>query len=178
MKDEYPLPFHEINPSPKKQDASITNDPAPIILLLDGIANPRNLGSLFRLADACGLKRVYGYHIGPFSNLQKIDRVARQTTGRISFEPLHEIESIHDLFKQYHPIALEYTNLSVPFQQYDNAAPCVLVIGNERQGVSKELLELCQTSLHIPMLGQNRSMNVAVATGIVLYHLLVNMGKL
>lgn len=149
-----------------------------MVLLLDGVNNPQNIGALFRLADACGISKIFGYRLDVTQNMDKIDRVARQTTAKITFDMLSRLDEVETLFNDYYPIALEYTNLSIPFHQYQKSGKCVLVIGSEQQGVSQELLELCQISLHVPMLGQNSSMNVSVASGIVLYHLLGNFGKI
>lgn len=156
----------------------ISNDPTPIILLLDGLEDARNLGAIYRLADACRITRIFAYKPNQSINQSKISRVSRQTMDHISYTELHSKEEVIELTKEYTPIALEYTNKSISFNTYKQDAPCMLVIGNERRGVTPELLEICKASLHIPMLGQNSSMNVSVATGIVLYHLLGNMRKI
>ena len=175
--DEYQLPFEEINVDPKKRGEEIANNPNPVILLLDRLDDPRNLGSIFRLADAGRVKGVYGFRMQKGDHL-KMDRVSRQTADHIPYIPVEDMEEVHDLATTFTPLSLEYTNKSVSYHTYLHKNPCMLIIGNERRGVSTELLEVSQKSLHIPMLGQNSSMNVSVATGIVLFHLLNNMGKL
>ncbi len=176
--NEYPLSFHEINPDSKERMNEILNDPTPIILLLDGLEDARNLGAIFRLADACRITQLFLYQPNLNTDQKKLSRVARQTSDHISCEVLHSKADALKLTDKYFPIALEYTNKSIPFTQYQSDLPCMLIIGNERHGVSIELLEICKTSLHIPMLGQNSSMNVSVATGIVLYHLLGKMNRI
>lgn len=178
MAKEYPLSFQEINPDIKERIDEIRNDPNPIILLLDGVEDAKNLGAIYRLADACRITRVFSYKPRVSTDQNKLNRVARHTLDHISHTIINSKDEIKDLTKFYKPIALEYTNRSIPFNQYQKNDPCMLVIGNERRGISEELLEICQTSIHIPMLGQNSSMNVAVATGIVLYQMLDRMGKL
>lgn len=174
MSEEYQLSFHEISMQPKNSKGY---KPNPIVLLLDRLEDARNLGAIFRLADAGRIAGIYGYHT-QLEDKPKTQRVARQTTKHIHFEELTNMDQVQALSKDYHPIALEYTNKSISFKAYTSKVPCMLIIGNERRGISKELLNICQVSLHIPMLGQNSSMNVAVATGIVLYQLLDNMGKI
>ncbi len=178
MKDEYPLRFSEINPFPDKKLETLKQEPAPIVLLLDGLSLPENLGALFRIADAAGIAGIYGFRMKMNVHQNKIQKIARNTNQHIYYKELTEWEEVERLMQSFYPIALEYTNKSVPFKTYKNDKACMLVIGNEQRGVSKEMLQLCEKSLHIPMLGMNSSMNVSVATGIVLYHLLDNMKRI
>lgn len=177
MKEEYPLSFSEINQNPETRLREFRNDPSPIIFLLDEMEDPRNLGSIFRIADAAQVSTIYGYRMNTIDS-DKIEKVSRQTTGHITFNHIDSLDKVKELSKKHTPIALEYTNKSEAFNLYDKSEPCMLIIGNERKGVSKELLSICHTSLHIPMMGQNSSMNVSVATGIVVYHLLQQMNKI
>ncbi|WP_462251060.1 TrmH family RNA methyltransferase [Ekhidna sp.] len=169
---EYPLTFQEINPDPELRIKKFKSEPSPIIFLLDGLEDIRNVGALFRLADASRIVSIYGYKMNLEDNANKIERISRQTTDHIDFQQLDSIDEVRNLGSKFKPIALEYTNQSIAFNTYSKKDPCMLIIGNERRGVSKELLELCHESLHIPMLGKNSSMNVSVAAGIVTYHLL------
>jgi len=169
MKDEYPLDFRSINPNPEER---LQQTPTPIILMLDRLQDPRNLGSLFRLADACRLVGIYGFRCTVDPKASRTQRAARHTLQYIPYQPLQELSQVEALTQQYRPIALEYTNRSVPYYAYQQKDPCMLIIGNEQRGVSGDLLEMSVQSLHIPMLGMNSSMNVAVASGIVLYHFL------
>lgn len=175
---EYALPFQEIILNPTDRAKEIQNNPNPIILLLDGLDDPRNLGAIFRLADATRIQEIYGFKMRAPSKPDKLERVARQTTAHILYKELETLDEVLAITKTHLPIALEYTNKSVPFNTFKNGEPCMLIIGNEKSGVSGELLEICKASLHIPMLGQNSSMNVSVATGIALYQILGNMKKI
>ena len=176
--DEYPLNFQEINSNAKDRLRLMKEDPNPIILLLDSMEDMRNLGSIFRLADACRLEGIYGFQMNTNQAVKKIDSVSRQTNKHIPFKRIETIDEVLVLSRSYYPIALEYTNKSIPFNQHQQSEPCMLIVGNERHGLSTELLEVSSTSLHVPMLGMNSSMNVSVATGIVLYQLLGSMGKI
>lgn len=169
---EYQLSFHEINPNPSDSINKFRMHPSPIIIVLDGLEDIRNIGSLFRLADAARIAKIYGFRMKQEADISKIERVSRQTSEHIEYTGIKDIEEIKSLTNEYYPIALEYTNKSIPFTNYHDLKPCMLIIGNERRGVSKELLSLSQSSLHVPMLGKNSSMNVSVASGIVVYHLL------
>lgn len=178
MEKERQLGFQDINPDPRKRAEQIKAKPNPVILLLDGLNDPENLGAMFRLADAACIAGIFGYNMTLDSQHTKIKRISRDTVGHIPYKSLYSLNELNILLEKYQAVALEYTNKSIPFTEYRDTKPCMLVIGNEQRGVSDELLELCQTSIHIPMLGMNSSMNVSVATGIAVYHFLAVMGKI
>ena len=175
---ERPLSFNEIISDPEERVERMHNDPNPIILLMDRLEDIGNVGSLFRLADAAGLAGVYGYKMKTDLQNIQLNRISRQTTEHIHFKNLETLEEVVELTQTYQPIAVEYTNQSIPYNQYQNSQPCMLIVGNERRGVSQELLDISQSSLHIPMLGKNSSMNVSMAAGIVVYHLLEIMDSI
>lgn len=176
MSNERQLSFEEINPDPDFKLEELQKKPSPITLLLDRIDDAKNLGAIFRLADAAGIRTIYGFQIKS-TNSKKFEKVSRQTTSHIAFIHLEELNEVIKLTTEYKPICLEYTNKSIPYTEFKEQSPCMLIIGNERNGVSEDLLSISETSLHIPMLGKNSSMNVSVATGIVVYHLLENMNQ-
>ena len=74
-------------------------------------------------------------------------------------------------------VALEITDTSIPYMEYHPEKECCLIIGNEKNGVRPELLQLAETCIHIPMYGLNTSMNVAVATGIATFSILEKILK-
>ncbi len=175
---EHAMDHGEINPDPTTRLDLFATSPSPVILVLDRVTDPLNLGVILRLADAGRLAGIYGYQTEINLKSRRLNRISRQTMDHVSFQCVDTIDEIKSLSKTYTPIALEYTNQSIPYHQYTKPDPCMLVLGSERNGVSDEMLELCHTSLHIPMLGMNSSMNVSTATGIVLYHLLNVMKRL
>ncbi len=148
---------------------------SPLALLVDQLGDVRNLGSIFRIADAANLHHIYCYRMDDFSDSRKLSRVARSTEKFIPYSFISSSEEVRSLQKHYTPVALEITNQSIPFQQYEPMGPTLLLIGNEEKGLSEELLSVASASIHIPMLGINNSMNVAVATGIAVYHLVLAM---
>lgn len=178
MKDEYALNFKQINASRNTGINAISNDDSSLVLLLDGLEDHRNLGAIFRLADAGGIAGIYAHDLKVKNKESRLKRVARQTTHRMLFKELNSLEEINQLARKHKPIALEYTNKSIAYKKYSVNKPCMLVIGNERSGISREVLDLCEASIHIPMFGQNSFMNVAVASGIAVYHLLETLGKI
>ena len=147
----------------------------PIILLLDNVMGEANLGSLFRLADAFGIQKIIFCRTSPNLKSNRLKRTARNTYNTVDHEFLEEpVEIIKDLqSKGFRSIAIEITSSSKPIQMFDpkNKDKLILIAGNERHGISKEVLELCEDYHHIEMFGENSSMNVAHSVGIALYEI-------
>lgn len=148
----------------------------PLSLLLDHVEDTRNLGALFRLADAARLQHLWALGEADLFDSRIIRRVSRSA---MAYVPHHAInmDEARELSRRQNLVALEITGNSIPYTEFQPSAPCVLVIGNEKDGVSEELLGLCQASIHIPMYGVNTSMNVAMATAVAVYGLLEKLGE-
>ncbi|MCB0558254.1 MAG: hypothetical protein H6573_18645 [Lewinellaceae bacterium] len=146
----------------------------PLSLLLDHVEDTRNLGAMFRLADAARLQHIWALGKPDLFDSKIIRRVSRSALAYVPHSTLN-IQDAHTLARQQTLVALEITEHSIPYTEYEPQGPCILVIGNEKDGVSEELLALCQTSIHIPMYGVNTSMNVAMATAIAVYGLLARL---
>ncbi len=147
----------------------------PIILLLDNITGEANLGSLFRLADAFGIEKIIFCGTLPNLNSNRLKRTARNTFKTVNSEFHKDSTSALKLLKEqdYKALALEITDSSIPMQNLDLDRPknMVLIAGNERHGISDEVLKLCDEFHHIEMFGKNSSMNVAQSVGIALYEI-------
>ena len=144
-----------------------------IILLCDHIVSPANIGAIFRLADAFGVQEIiFG---GNFPDLKssRLRKTARHTVDTVRFrESNHLVQTLQELHTDnYTSIALEITSQSKPIKELQHNSKMVLIIGNEKNGIDKELLELANFQAHIDMYGLNSSMNVAQATAIALYEL-------
>lgn len=166
------LTFEEMRKDRKKVLESIKTKRHSISILLDGITDPRNIGGLFRLGDAALVDCIYVYNNTDFSVTSKVKRISRSTTDLVPFKVLRNIEEIQDLKKESSLIALEYTDKSSSYSKYEPNKHTILVLGNEKRGVSEELLALCEHSIHLPMYGLNTSMNVLCAASIAVYNLL------
>ncbi|MFC4721909.1 TrmH family RNA methyltransferase [Geojedonia litorea] len=144
----------------------------PITLICDNVTNAPNIGSLFRIADAFGIEKVVfcGEHI-PLG--RKMTKTSRATENYVNYEVVPSALEIAQTLKSknYQLIALEITSESQSLHNYQltSKQPLAIIIGDEIHGVSDELLQLCDTVVHIEMFGNNSSMNVAQATSIALY---------
>ena len=145
----------------------------PIVILADNITGEANIGSLFRLADAFNIEEIIftGTPINIKSN--RLKRTARNTFETVSYKFEEEIIPVIQCYteKGYTPIALEITSDSIALEEYrmSEDSKILLVIGNERHGISTNVLQAISTKLHISMYGTNSSMNVSQATGIASY---------
>jgi tRNA G18 (ribose-2'-O)-methylase SpoU len=146
----------------------------PLILICDGVQSPANIGGLFRICDAMGVERINftGTEVDVAS--PRLKKTARNTTNTVNFNVENEIVS--ELLKlkkeNYLLLALEITANSIPLESVElDKQKIALIIGNEQLGISSEILEMVQHTVHIEMFGKNSSMNVVQATGIGLYSL-------
>lgn len=170
------LDFHDERQDLAAYQHYIRNNRHPIALLLDQVNNVQNIGAIFRLADAARLEKVYAYSYNEQISEKKLKRIARAANEFVPFERLQTPEAIAGLKEKYELVALEITNTSIPYTQFSPQKPCLLIVGNEQNGVSPDLLRLAEHSIHIPMFGINTSMNVAMSVGIAAYGLLHNLG--
>ena len=145
-----------------------------IIILCDHIHSPANQGAIFRLADAFGVKEIL--FIGAPIDIQsaRLKKTARSTQQHITYSH-HECVTTqlkHLQEEGYQCLALEITDASIPISQLSiTQDKIVLILGNEQEGVSQDVLKDVDKVMHIPMYGQNSSMNVAQAAAIALYHI-------
>ena len=150
----------------------------PITLLCTDWTNPLNVGSAFRLADAAGLREIVLAGTTPTPPNRKIGRTARSTVRSVPWRTVEDPVTYLTEAKERGSIiiALEITDTSVSLFDYqlpDTEYEYVLVAGAEAGGVSPALLACCDVAVHLPMYGQNTSMNLAVALGAAVYLLLM-----
>lgn len=168
------MPPHQL----KHTDHTPTPIKHPITILAEDLTTPENTGSLFRLCDALGIEKLHltGNSITPPN--KKIAKTSRSTEKVVDFVYDTSAESVIKQLKAegYTIISLEITSDSVDLKNinYTEFDKICLVIGAESRGVSEALLNLSDYCIHIPMLGQNSSMNVVTATAIAVYELTRN----
>ncbi|TRO66429.1 TrmH family RNA methyltransferase [Christiangramia sabulilitoris] len=153
----------------------------PIILLLDNITSEANLGSIFRLADAFGVHKVIFCGTRPNLKSNRLKRTARNTYNTVNFEFQEDAVSSINILKTegYRALALEITSNSKNLHTFElnQLDQILLIAGNERHGISEEVLKLCEEFYHIQMFGENSSMNVAQSVGIALYEITTGFNK-
>ena len=167
-----PLSFHDLRPRPAERQAEIRTDRFPIALLLDRLDDPGNLGLLFRLADAARLQEIILWQTPMDEPGRKTRRIARSTVPIVPFRHLQTEAELAALADEYSLVALEYTNRSIPYTEFQPTGPVLLLAGNEQEGLSPLLLDAAEASIHLPMYGLNSSLNVACAASVAVYDLL------
>jgi len=149
-----------------------------IYLVLDSIRSMENVGAIFRTADAAGIKKIFLCGITPKPPRKEIDKAAVGAVDFVEWEYQENLKSLISNFKKQgiKIFALEQDNRSLPFTQNSLAAvdstPLALIVGNEVNGISKEILDIVDQIIEIPMYGKKNSLNVSVATGIALFKLI------
>lgn len=139
------------------------------IVVLDGIQDPGNLGTILRTVDAAGLNQiVLSKETADTFN----PKVVRSTMGGIFrvniIKPDNLVETLKNLKKRGFEVVV--TSLDTDNSVYDiNYNKKVIVIGNEANGVSKKIQDLADKKVKIPMLGKTESLNAGVAAGIMIY---------
>lgn len=144
-------------------------EPKKKVLVLDGVSEPGNLGTIIRTAEAAGIETVY---------LTKgcVDlynpKVVRATMGSLFRVPVItgcDIDDIKGLKDKGFKVVASYLGNSENVYDLKKAEKTAIVIGSEAFGVSKDMLEISDAFVHIPMNGKVESLNAAVAAGILMY---------
>lgn len=145
----------------------------PIHLLAHDLERPDNVGSLFRLADALGVAQLHLTGATPRPPHPRIRKLARSTERAVPFAHADSPDATLEALSAqgFHIAALEWTTESSDVAGLaDLACPGLcLVLGTERHGVAPALLARCDAAFHVPMYGQNSSMNVAMAAAIAVH---------
>ena len=140
-----------------------------MIVVLDGIQDPGNLGTILRTIDSIGLNQVI---VSKETADAYNPKVVRSTMGAIFRVNIIESDNLLETLKNMkkHKFKVMATSLETQNSIYDvDYNKKVVVIGNEANGVSNEILEFADEKIKIPMLGKTESLNASVATGIILY---------
>lgn len=138
------------------------------------INSPANLGSIFRIAEAFGVKEIFLLESQqPLLQSNRFKRVARSTNHLIKTSFFSSTqESISDSKKiHFTPVGIELSTSAQPIQTYSNQSPIQLLVGNERSGIPNHILQQLDFTYFIPMYGINSSLNVAQSLGISLYQI-------
>ena len=143
-----------------------------IVVVLDNIRSMHNIGSIFRTCDAIGNCSIYLCGICATPPNKQIHKTALGATESVDWKYFQTTKKALIQLKneEYELIVVEQTKKSIPLNNFHtDKKKIALIFGNEIKGVSKDSLELSQLFLEINQYGIKKSMNVSVATGIVLW---------
>ena len=152
-------------------EGSFTTGAKGVIVALDRVRDPGNLGTIIRTADAVGVSGVIivGPSVDPFS-LEAV----RATMGSLFHVPMTRMDEGQFLsFCRKWPgtIAGAHLNGNLDYRATHYEEPVLLVMGNEQAGLSEEITDACNLLVRIPIVGGADSLNLAVATGVMLYEI-------
>ena len=140
-----------------------------IIVALDDVQDPGNLGTILRTVDSIGLNQII---VSKGTADAFNSKVVRSTMGAIFRIKIIEVEDLAQAIKEMrkHHFKLMVTSLQTKNSIYDiDFNKKIIVIGNEANGVSKEIQDMADEKAKIPMLGRTESLNASVAAGVVMY---------
>ena len=145
----------------------------PIYVVLDNLRSAFNVGGIFRTADCAGVQKVIPCGITAYPPHRKLDKTALGTADYVPWEHYESaLQAVRELKAQgIRIIALETTDISVPYHKMEFPSPVCLVLGNEALGVSQDVLEAADRIVEIPVVGFKNSLNVGIAFGIVVYEI-------
>lgn len=148
------------------------SDADPFFLILDGIEDPHNLGSILRTADATG---VHGVIIPNRRAVGLTSTVSKASTGAIEHVPVARVSNINQTIQKLKDDGFWIFGTDVngtDYREWNVQGKIALVIGNEGQGLSHLVKQNVDQMLTIPMVGHVQSLNASVASGILMYEVL------
>ena len=152
--------------------SSIPQGKLPLLLMLDGLEDPQNLGAILRTCDCVG---VDGVIIGKHRNVQLNATVAKTSTGAIDTVKVAVVtnlsRTIQDLKEKGYWVVGADMDKAVDYRNIQCDVPLLLVIGSEGFGISSLVKKQCDYMAALPMVGSVTSLNASVATGIFLYEI-------
>jgi len=153
-----------------------------IILALHNIRSTHNVGAIFRTADAAGVSEIFLIGVTPDpidrfgrkrSDVAKAALGAEDTIKWQHFDDTNFLEKVSDLKGEgFQVVAIEQSEKSVDYKTIEASENILIIVGNEVDGLPKEVIELSDFVAEIPMLGEKESLNVSVATGVALFRIL------
>jgi len=147
----------------------------PIYIILDNVMDTYNIGSIFRLADAVAAQELILVGKTETPPSSRIHKSAVGTEEWVKWRYFPDSETALSTLKKevsgLKILVVEQHAKAVSLNQLQIQLPAALVVGHETEGVSPEAIELADEIVEIPMYGVNKSLNVVVSAGIVLYRL-------
>lgn len=154
----------------------------PFVVILHNLRSNHNVGSIFRTAEAAGVKKIYlaGYTPTPFDKWgranQELVKVSLGAEKYLDWEKASSTFKLLKILKNqgWQILVIEQNKRAVPLNKVrlSKKGKYVLVLGNEVSGLPRSILAKSGKIIEIPMLGRKESLNVAVAFGIVIFQLI------
>ena len=145
----------------------------PLIIMLDGLEDPHNLGAILRTADAVSAS---GIIIPKNRSVSLNETVAKVSTGAIEYIKVCQVVNLTQTLKElknkgFWIVALELTDDATIYTDIKYDMPVVLIVGSEGKGISRLVLEQADYKVYLPMSGHVNSLNASVSASIMLYEI-------
>jgi|TARA_B110000261_G_scaffold20960_1_gene21275 23S rRNA (guanosine2251-2'-O)-methyltransferase len=144
----------------------------PITIILDNVRSALNVGSVFRTSDAFLIENIILCGITATPPNKEIRKAALGSTDSVNWKYVkNTTEAVQQLSKEgYHVVAIEQARKSTLLNKFElPKKPIAIILGNEVNGVSQEVIDICDEVLEIQQFGTKHSLNVSVTTGIVVW---------
>lgn len=145
----------------------------PLLLLLDSIQDPHNLGAIIRTAECAGANGIIITTKNSASVNNTVEKTSAGATSHIKITQANNLVNTIEILKQsgYWIVGSKLGN-SQNYTSIDYKQPIAIVVGNEEKGIRHLVAEKCDFLAEIPMKGKIQSLNVSVATGVLLFEVL------
>jgi len=159
----------------KSVDDFRTSGKTPFIIILDNVRSLNNIGSIFRTADAFLIEAVYLCGITATPPHREIQKTALGATDSVAWKYFNNVSDAIDSLRNTGTtiVAVEQAEGSIALDLFEvkKNKNYALVFGHEVNGVSQEVMDVCDICIEIPQFGTKHSFNIAVSAGIVLWEL-------
>ncbi len=151
-------------------DLTIANGETPLFIMLDSITDVRNIGAIARTALCCGVQAI----IIPDKGVGALNEEAlKASAGALEHVHVCRVNSLMKTVDELHlngiKVFASEMKAAKTIKEIALHEPCCIVLGGEEKGVYPALMKICDDSFHIPMRGKFESLNVSVASGMILY---------
>jgi 23S rRNA (guanosine2251-2'-O)-methyltransferase len=148
----------------------------PVTIILDNVLDTYNVGSIFRLADAVAAEKVILCGATLIPPNSRIKKASINTWQWVDWEYAASaalaITKLKTQNSKLSIVAVEQDKRSKPFNTVNYEFPIAIIVGNETTGISREVLDVADMIVEMPMWGINKSLNVMVSAGIILYEIM------
>jgi 23S rRNA (guanosine2251-2'-O)-methyltransferase len=157
---------------PYSDFATLFKADKPIVVVLDGVEDPHNLGAVVRTAEACGVSGVVvpERHSAPLTAT-----VVKASAGALAYVPIVRVTNLVNAIDAMKAHGLWVVGVDAAGSQnwtsFDYTGPVAVVLGGEHRGLRRLVREHCDALVRLPMAGQIASLNISVAAGVVLYEI-------
>jgi 23S rRNA (guanosine2251-2'-O)-methyltransferase len=151
-------------------DQTVGKGESPLFIMLDGVTDIRNIGGIARTALCCGAQAI----IIPDKGVGALNEEAiKSSAGALEKINVCRVNSLMKAVDQLHlngiKVYASEMTAATNIHEIDFKEPCAVIMGSEDKGVFPPLMKICDANMKIPMAGDFESLNVSVATGMILY---------